>query len=45
MLVCAASVRPLDLGRNHQVLACGTESAGTVPRIYDPAWPDRDDIT
>ena len=46
-LVCAASVRPHDLGKNHQVLAFAHEtSAGrTVLRIYDPNWPDRDDIT
>jgi hypothetical protein len=46
-LVCAASVRPRDLGRNHQVLAYGYETGATrtVLRIYDPNWPDRDDIT
>jgi hypothetical protein len=46
-LVCAASVRPHDLGKNHQVLAYAHEtSAGrAVLRIYDPNWPDRDDIT
>jgi hypothetical protein len=46
-LVCAASIRPHDLGQNHQVLAYAyeTDATRTVLRIYDPNWPDRDDIT
>jgi hypothetical protein len=46
-LVCAASARPHDLGRNHQVLAHAYQSDAThtVLRVYDPNWPDRDDIT
>jgi hypothetical protein len=46
-LVCVASVRPQDLGRNHQVLAYAyqTDATHTVMRVYDPNWPDRDDIT
>jgi hypothetical protein len=46
-LVCAASARPHDLGRNHQVLAHSyqTDATHTVLRVYDPNWPDRDDIT
>jgi hypothetical protein len=46
-LVCAASLRPHDLGKNHQVLAYAheTSTSRTVLRVYDPNWPDRDDIT
>jgi hypothetical protein len=46
-LVCAASARPQDLGRNHQVLAFAheTDARRAVLRVYDPNWPDRDDIT
>lgn len=38
---------PLELTESHQVLAYGFESgAGTTTlRIYDPNWPNRDDIT
>lgn len=46
-LVCVASVNPRDLGRNHQVLAYASESSQTqtVLHLYDPNWPDRDDVT
>lgn len=46
-LVCVGSARPSDLGQNHQVLAFAhaSDAARTVLRIYDPNWPDRDDIT
>jgi hypothetical protein len=52
-LVCASVRNPLDfrrslqdLGRNHQVLAYGYDADGTrvTLRIYDPNWPDRDDV-
>ena len=40
---------PMHLDRDHQVLAFGYEADGpTGPltiRVYDPNWPDRDDIT
>ena len=40
---------PMHLDRDHQVLAYGYETDGaTGPitiRVYDPNWPDRDDIT
>ena len=45
-LVTVASHRPQDLGRNHQVLACGydvTNQRCTV-RVYDPNQAQRDDI-
>jgi hypothetical protein len=39
---------PMHLDRDHQVLAYGydTEGAGgrTTIRVYDPNWPDRDDV-
>lgn len=40
---------PMELGRDHQVLAFGYETDSTTGpatiRIYDPNWPNRDDIT
>ena len=40
---------PMHLDRDHQVLAYGYETEGsdgaTTIRVYDPNWPDRDDIT
>ena len=40
---------PFDLTKDHQVLAYGYGSAGPDGphelRLYDPNWPDRDDIT
>lgn len=40
---------PMELGRDHQVLAFGYETDGpngpTTIRVYDPNWPDRDDIS
>ena len=40
---------PMDLGRDHQVLAFAYETDGptgpTTIRVYDPNWPNRDDIT
>ncbi len=46
-VVRTRSVNPLDLGRNHQVLAYGydlDESAGALTiHVYDPNHPDDDD--
>ncbi len=40
---------PFDLARDHQVLAFGyavDPSSGAITlRLYDPNWPDRDDVT
>ncbi len=40
---------PFDLTKDHQVLAYGYEiddaSGAITIRIYDPNWPDRDDVT
>jgi hypothetical protein len=38
---------PMELDRDHQVLAYGYAIDGptTTLRIYDPNWPDRDDVT
>jgi len=40
---------PMHLDRDHQVLAYAYETDGpsgpTTIRVYDPNWPDRDDIT
>lgn len=40
---------PMQLDRDHQVLAFGYVTEGpagpTTIRIYDPNWPDRDDIS
>ncbi|MFL5689697.1 MAG: hypothetical protein ACJ77I_11965 [Chloroflexota bacterium] len=46
-LVRRATVSPLDLTRNHQVLAYAYEIAANevTLRIYDPNWPGRDDVT
>ncbi len=46
-LVCIHSTNPGDLGQNHQVLAYGYEDDGptTTVWVYDPNWPDRDDVT
>jgi hypothetical protein len=39
---------PFDLSKDHQVLAYGYEidpgSGDTTLRLYDPNWPDRDDV-
>jgi hypothetical protein len=39
---------PMQLDRDHQVLAFAYETDGpggpTTIRIYDPNWPDRDDV-
>ncbi len=46
-LVCTSSANPMDLGKNHQVLAYRYERLGAVLRIwvYDPNRPLRDDVT
>ena len=40
---------PFDLNKDHQVLAYGYDTAGpdgpTKIRVYDPNWPDRDDVS
>jgi hypothetical protein len=48
-LILIESVNPLDVGKNHQVLAYGydlnEESGDLQVFIYDPNWPGRDDVT
>ena len=46
-LVRNKGINPLKLTKNHQVLCYGYATAnGTVRlRIYDPNWPNRDDVT
>lgn len=46
-LIRVKSSNPLDLGRNHHVLAYGYELNGNdlVINLYDPNHPDRDDVT
>jgi len=46
-IVTVASHRPQDLGRNHQVLACGYDLTGhaCTVRVYDPNQAQRDDIS
>jgi hypothetical protein len=46
-LVRAVSWNPLDLARNHQVLAWGYDLDGgrLTLRIYDPNWPADDEVT
>ena len=40
---------PIDLNRDHQVLAYAYDTAGPngpiTIRVYDPNWPDRDDVS
>ncbi|HEX6867579.1 MAG TPA: hypothetical protein VF119_02180, partial [Candidatus Limnocylindrales bacterium] len=46
-LVRRATVSPLDLAKNHQVLGYAYEVEGDAVtlRIYDPNWPGRDDVS
>jgi len=48
-LIRHAGANPFRLDQDHQVLAYGyTEddaTGATTIRVYDPNWPDRDDIT
>ena len=45
-LIRASSANPLRLTANHQVLAYGyrIEPPVVALRLYDPNWPDRDDV-
>jgi hypothetical protein len=47
ILVRVVGNNPLDMGRNHQVLAYGYDLDGTelTLRVYDPNWPLDDDVT
>ena len=40
---------PIHLTKDHQVLAFGYDTAGpdgpTTIRLYDPNWPNRDDVS
>jgi hypothetical protein len=46
-LIRVASADPRKLTRNHQVMAWGyaEDGRGVTLRLYDPNWPDRDDVT
>jgi hypothetical protein len=46
-LVRLAATNPRDLTKNHQVVAWGyvEDGRGVTLRLYDPNWPDRDDVT
>jgi hypothetical protein len=46
-LVEVKSVNPMDLGKNHQVLAYGYQLNGTslAMSVYDPNHPDDDNVT
>jgi len=46
-LIRVSSANPFDLTRNHQVMAWGyaEDGRGVTLRLYDPNWPDRDDVT
>jgi hypothetical protein len=45
-LIRVASWNPMQLTRNHQVMAYGyaEDGRGVTLKLYDPNWPDRDDI-
>jgi hypothetical protein len=45
-LIRSASANPFRLTQNHQVLAYGyrVEPPTLTLRLYDPNWPDRDDV-
>jgi hypothetical protein len=45
-LIRTESANPFKLTANHQVVAYGyrAEPGSVVVRVYDPNWPDRDDI-
>jgi hypothetical protein len=45
-LIRAESVNPFELTANHQVVAYGyrAEPESIALRLYDPNWPDRDDV-
>lgn len=46
-LVRHQGLNPLNLSRSHQVVAYGysVEGETVTLRLYDPNWPDRDDVT
>jgi hypothetical protein len=46
-LIRAESANPFKLTANHQVVAYGyrAEPESIALRLYDPNWPDRDDVT
>jgi hypothetical protein len=46
-LIRIAAVNPFKLTNNHQVIAFGyaEDGRGVTLRLYDPNWPDRDDVT
>jgi hypothetical protein len=46
-LIRVASGNPRNLTKNHQVIAWGyvEDGRGVTLRLYDPNWPDRDDVT
>ena len=45
-LIRSKSANPFRLTSNHQVLAYGyrVEPTAVILRVYDPNWPDRDDV-
>jgi hypothetical protein len=46
-LVRQQGVNPVNLQKSHQVLGFGFDASGDgfTLRVYDPNWPDRDDVT
>jgi len=46
-LIRVAGVNPFGLTKNHQVMAYGyaEDGRGVTLRLYDPNWPDNDDVT
>ena len=46
-LIRISAVNPFQLTHNHQVIAFGyaEDGQGVTLRIYDPNWPDRDDVS
>jgi hypothetical protein len=46
-LIRVAALSPFKLTGNHQVIAFGyaEDGRGVTLRLYDPNWPDRDDVT
>jgi hypothetical protein len=46
-LIRVATMNPLKLTSNHQVIAYGyaEDGRGVTLRLYDPNWPDHDDVT
>lgn len=46
-LIRVSAMNPYELTKNHQVIAWGyaEDGRGVTLRLYDPNWPDRDDVT